>query len=255
MIGAVPALLALAFLVTALLYASVGFGGGSTYAALLALSGLDYRLLPLVALACNIVVVAGSSIRFARAGLTPWRRAAVIVAVGAPLSFLGGLTPIRETTFLMLLGASLVLTAATMLIPVRGNGTTGEGGTPTRAARLMPLAAAPLGYLAGLVGIGGGIFLAPLLHLARWHEARSIAATASLFILVNSLFGLAGQLVKNGPGLFGAALGASLPLLIAVVIGGQIGSLLAARLLPSQWIRWLTALLVLVVGVRLLAGV
>jgi len=251
MIGAVPALLALAFLVTALLYASVGFGGGSTYSALLALSGLDYRLLPLVSLACNIVVVTGSSIRFARAGLTPWRKAAVIVALGAPLSFLGGLTPIKETTFLTLLGASLVLTSLTMLIPVREN----ETGAPTCIARWMPLAAAPLGYFAGLVGIGGGIFLAPLLHLARWHEARGIAATASLFILVNSLFGLAGQMVKNGPGLFGQALSAALPLLLAVVIGGQIGSLLAARLLPPQWIRWLTAALVLVVGVRLLVGV
>lgn len=250
MIGAVPALLALAFLVTALLYASVGFGGGSTYAALLALSGLDYRLLPLVALACNIVVVAGGSIRFARAGITPWRRAAVIVAVGAPLSFLGGLTPIREATFLMLLGGSLVLTALTMLVPTREN----AEGVPMRAARWMLLAAAPLGYLAGLVGIGGGIFLAPLLHLVRWHQPRAIAATASLFILVNSLFGLAGQMLKNGPHLFGAAIGAALPLLVAVVIGGQIGSLLAARLLPPQWIRWLTALLVLVVGVRLLAG-
>jgi len=251
MIGAVPALLALAFLVTALLYASVGFGGGSTYSALLALSGLDYRLLPLVSLACNIVVVTGSSIRFARAGLTPWRKAGVIVALGAPLSFLGGLTPIKETTFLTLLGASLVLTSLTMLIPVREN----ETGAPTCIARWMPLAAAPLGYFAGLVGIGGGIFLAPLLHLARWHEARGIAATASLFILVNSLFGLAGQMVKNGPGLFGQALSAALPLLLAVVIGGQIGSLLAARLLPPQWIRWLTAALVLVVGVRLLVGV
>jgi uncharacterized membrane protein YfcA len=251
MIGAVPALLALAFLVTALLYASVGFGGGSTYAALLALSGLDYRLLPLVALACNIVVVAGGSIRFARAGLTPWRRAALIVALGAPLSFLGGLTPIMEESFLMLLGSSLVLTALTMLIPLREGGE----GALNRFARFMPLAAAPLGYLAGLVGIGGGIFLAPLLHLVRWHEARGIAATASLFILVNSLFGLAGQLVKNGPDLFGAALGAALPLLVAVVIGGQVGSLMAARLLPPKWIRWLTALLVLVVGVRLLAGV
>lgn len=251
MIGAVPALLALAFLVTALLYASVGFGGGSTYAALLALSGLDYRLLPLVALTCNIVVVAGGTIRFARAGLTPWRHAAVIVAVGAPLSFLGGLTPIREATFLMLLGGSLVLTALTMLVPVRERG----DGSASRLARWMPLAAAPIGYLAGLVGIGGGIFLAPLLHLTRWHQPRAIAATASLFILVNSLFGLAGQMVKNGPGLFGAALGAALPLLVAVVIGGQIGSLLAARLLPPKWIRWLTALLVLVVGVRLLAGV
>jgi hypothetical protein len=251
MIGTVPALLALAFLVTALLYASVGFGGGSTYSALLALSGLDYRLLPLISLACNIVVVTGSSIRFARAGLTPWRKAAVIVMLGAPLSFLGGLTPIKEAMFLTLLGASLVLTSLTMLIPVREN----AEGTPTQAAKWMPLAAAPLGYFAGLVGIGGGIFLSPLLHLARWHKARGIAATASLFILVNSLFGLAGQMVKNGPGLFGQALGAALPLLVAVVIGGQIGSLLAARLLPPQWIRWLTATLVLVVGVRLLIGV
>lgn len=250
MIGAVPALLALAFLVTALLYASVGFGGGSTYSALLALSGLDYRLLPLVSLACNIVVVAGGSIRFARAGLTPWRKALVIVALGAPASFVGGLTPIREATFLTLLGASLVLTALTMLLPIRDT----AGGAASKAARFMPLAAAPLGYFAGLVGIGGGIFLAPLLHLARWHEARGIAATASLFILVNSLFGLAGQMLKNGPGLFGTAIGAALPLLISVVIGGQIGSLLAARLLPARWIRWLTAALVLVVGVRLLVG-
>ena len=251
MIGAVPALLALAFLVTALLYASVGFGGGSTYAALLALSGLDYRLLPLVALACNIVVVAGGSIRFARAGITPWRRAAVIVALGAPASFVGGLIPIAREVFLTLLGASLVLTSLTMLVPV----SEGRAGEPTRAARWMPFVAPPLGLLAGLVGIGGGIFLAPLLHLTRWHNARAIAATASLFILVNSLFGLAGQLAKNGPGLFGQALGAALPLLVAVVIGGQIGSLLAARLLPPQWIRWLTAALVLVVGVRLLAGI
>lgn len=244
-------LLTAGFFVTALLYASVGFGGGSTYSALLALSGLDYRLLPLISLACNIVVVAGSSIRFARAGLTPWRKALVMVALGAPASFAGGLTPIKEATFLALLGGGLVLTSLVMLIPVREE----ADGTPTTAARWMPLAAAPLGYFAGLVGIGGGIFLAPLLHLARWHEARGIAATASLFILVNSLFGLAGQMVKNGPELFGQALGAALPLLVAVVIGGQIGSLLAARLLPSQWIRWLTALLVLVVGVRLLAGV
>lgn len=250
MIGAVPVLLALAFLVTALLYASVGFGGGSTYSALLAISGLDYRLLPLVSLACNIAVVAGGSIRFARAGLTPWKKALVIVALGAPASFLGGLTPIKEATFLALLGGSLVLIALTMLLPVREN----ANGAPAKAARWMPLAAAPLGYFAGLVGIGGGVFLAPLLHHARWHEARGIAATASLFILVNSLFGLAGQLLKNGPGLFGAAIGAALPLLIAVVIGGQVGSLLAARLLPPKWIRWLTALLVLVVGVRLLAG-
>ncbi|GMN01682.1 sulfite exporter TauE/SafE family protein [Erythrobacter sp. MTPC3] len=248
MIGAVPALLALAFLLTALLYASVGFGGGSTYAALLALSGLDFRLLPMVALACNIVVVAGGTIRFARAGLIPWRGALAMTALAAPAALIGGLTPIGQSSFMMLLGISLVLTAATMLLPVRE----GRAGQPMRLARYVPVLAAPLGYLAGLVGIGGGIFLAPLLHLTRWRDAKAIAATASLFILVNSAFGLIGQLLKQGPGAFAGAIGAALPLLIAVAIGGQIGSLMAVRVLPKRWIRWLTAALVLVVGARLL---
>ncbi|QUL38899.1 sulfite exporter TauE/SafE family protein [Erythrobacter sp. JK5] len=248
MIAAVPIGLALAFLLTALLYASVGFGGGSTYAALLALSGLDYRLLPLVALACNIVVVAGGTIRFARAGVTPWRGALLLTALAAPAALLGGLTPIDQATFMLLLGASLLLTGATMLIPIDE----GAMGQPGRLARYMPVAAAPLGYLAGLVGIGGGIFLAPLLHLTRWRDTRAIAATASFFILVNSLFGLAGQLLKQGPAALGGAVGAALPLLIAVAIGGQIGSLMAVRILPKRWIRWLTAALVTAVGVRLL---
>lgn len=250
MIGAVPVLLVVAFAVTALLYASVGFGGGSTYAALLALSGLDYRLLPLVVLACNIVVVAGATVRFARARVLPWRGAVTVTALAAPAAFVGGMVPVERATFLTLLGVSLVLTGLTMLIPV----SEARAEEPSPFARAMPVIAAPLGFLAGLVGIGGGIFLAPLLHLTRWREARAIAATASFFILVNSLFGLFGQLLKRGPDAFGAAIGAGLPLLIAVVIGGQAGSLLALRFLPKRWIRWLTALLVMVVGLRLLAG-
>ncbi|MDA9918610.1 sulfite exporter TauE/SafE family protein [Erythrobacter sp.] len=252
MIGAVPALLALAFLITALLYASVGFGGGSTYAALLAISGLDYRLLPMVALACNIVVVAGGTVRFARAGLIPWRGALMMTMLAAPAALIGGLTPIDQSSFMLLLGASLVLTALTMLIPLRKEQGVEQSEEPTHLARHMPFIAAPLGYIAGVVGIGGGIFLAPLLHLTRWKDARAIAATASLFILVNSLFGLAGQLLKQGPGAFAGAIGAALPLLIAVAIGGQIGSMMAVKVLPKRWIRWLTAALVLVVGVRLL---
>lgn len=242
--------LAAAFFATALLYASVGFGGGSTYAALLALSGLDYRLLPLIALACNIVVVAGSTIRFARAKVTPWRGALMMTALAAPAALLGGLSPITESAFFLLLGASLLLTGATMFVPVAEE----QVDEPTSLARFMPVIAAPLGYLAGLVGIGGGIFLAPLLHLTRWRDARAIAATASLFILVNSLFGLAGQLLKRGPEAFGSAIYDNLPLLIAVAIGGQIGSLMALKLLPPRWIRWLTAALVTLVGARLLSG-
>ena len=243
-------LLAVAFALTALLYAAVGFGGGSTYSALLALVGVDYRLLPVVSLLCNVVVVAGSTVRFARAGITPWRGALLLTGVAAPAAFLGGLTPIGEAAFLALLGASLVLTGLTLLVPVPS----GSEGRPSRAARWMPWLAAPIGYLAGLVGIGGGIFLAPFLHLTRWNGAREVAATAAFFILVNSMFGLAGQLLKSGTGIVGAAFAFGLPLLIAVAIGGQIGSLLAVKVLPQKLIRWLTAALTIWVGARLLLG-
>lgn len=249
----IPAGLIAAFFVTALLYASAGFGGGSTYAALLALSGLDYRLLPVLALACNIVVVAGSSIRFASAKVTPWRGALLLTGIAAPAAFLGGLTPIAQDSFMLMLGGSLLLTGASMLLPLSA----AEGDTvklPSKLSPLIPLIALPLGYLAGLVGIGGGIFLAPLLHLLRWRDAHSIAATASLFILVNSLFGLAGQLLKNGTGVLTGAIFGGLALLIAVAIGGQIGSLIAVKFLPQRIIRWLTAGLVIVVGARLLLG-
>jgi len=229
--------------------ARVGFGGGSTFCALLALAGTDYRILPIVSLACNIVVVTGGTIRFARAGEMPWRPALAVSLVAAPLAFLGGLTPIEESAFLTLLGASLVFAALALLLPAAR-----EGEVRSQPAWRMPLAAAPLGYLAGLVGIGGGVFLAPWLHLTSWNTARRSAATASLFILINSLAGLVGQLAKSGPDRFVEALGGALPLLIAVVIGGQIGSWLALRFLSARAIRWLTAGLTGWVGVRLLSG-
>jgi uncharacterized protein len=238
------------FFATALLYASVGFGGGSTYSALLSLVGFDYRLLPILSLACNIVVVSGATIRFARAGTMPWRGALTVSLLAAPLAFLGGLTPIKEAHFLIVLGFSLVLAGLALLLPH----TSATQGQPTRMARLVPLVAAPLGYLAGLVGIGGGIFLAPLLHLTRWNGARHIAATTSLFILINSLAGLIGQLTKSGPDRFTEALSGGLPLLIAVILGGQLGSLMALRWLPERMIRWLTAALTIWAGSRLLLG-
>ncbi len=243
--------LAAAFLLTALLYASVGFGGGSTYSALLALSGVDYRVLPLIALACNIVVVLGSTIRFGQAYVTPWRGAVMLTAIAAPAAFLGGLTPIDRGPFFTILGVSLLLTGLTMLVPIKQFE---QSGHDRRGFWIAGLASAPLGYLAGLVGIGGGIFLAPLLHLLRWNSPRAIAATASLFILVNSLSGLAGQLLKGGPDRLAAAVTFGLPLLVAVAIGGQIGSLLALRVLPLKWIRWLTAALTIWVGAQLLYG-
>jgi uncharacterized protein len=241
-------LLSIGFFATAVLYASVGFGGGSTYSALLALVGTNFKLLPIISLACNIVVVSGSTIRFARGQQVPWKAALLVSLIAAPMAFLGGLTPIKEKTFLLLLGASLVVAGLTLLLP-RASEREGE---PTKLAKFMPIAAAPLGYLAGLVGIGGGIFLAPLLHLTRWDSARRIAATTSLFILINSVTGLIGQLSKNGPEKFGEALSGALLLLIAVVVGGQIGSMMAIRWLPEKVIRWVTAALTIWAGTQLL---
>lgn len=240
--------LAALFGLTALLYAAVGFGGGSTYTALLLLGGVAVGLVPAISLACNVIVVAGGTIRFARVGVMPWAKALPLIVVAAPLAFLGGLTPVKQGVLVILLGLSLLASALALLFQP-------QTAKPVELSPklLLPIAAA-LGYLAGVVGIGGGIFLAPILHLIRWAEARSVAATASLFILVNSLFGLTGQLIKGQGGAMLDAIAGHWPLLIAVLIGGAIGTQLAVGTGPAALIRRLTAVLVGFVAIRLLFG-
>ena len=236
-----------AFFLTALLYASVGFGGGSTYIALLVLAGVSAQLVPVVAPLCNIIVVTGGTIRFARAGLVPWRRVLPLVLVSAPMAYLGGLTPIRQDVFIAILGASLFV--AGMLLLFQRSEAAGKSRETTTAAD-AGLGGA-VGYLSGLVGIGGGIFLSPLQHLMRWAPPRQIAATASIFILINSVAGLAGQLTK-----LGAAGLASIidfwPLLVAVLIGGQIGSHAGIRVFSEPGVRRATGVLILYVSGQLL---
>lgn len=241
-------LLAIAFFITALFYASVGFGGGSTYTALLVFAGTDYRVLPVVALVCNIVVVTGGSIRFARAGLVPWRRVLPLVAASVPLAFLGGLTPIRETAFLTLLGGSLLVAGLLLAFQRPATGTI----EPRPARPLVDGAlGGAVGFLSGLVGIGGGIFLSPIQHLMRWAGPRQIAATASLFILFNSIAGLAGQLTKLGTtGLVN--LSGWWPLFAAVLIGGQIGTHAGIRLFSEPLVRRATGLLIIAIAIQLL---
>jgi uncharacterized membrane protein YfcA len=239
-----PALAPL-FLVTALVYGAVGFGGGSTYAALLVLAGADYRTVPVVALACNVIVVSVGSWRFARSGHVAWRRIWPLFVLSIPFAWLGGRIVVAETVFVGLLAASLLAAGLLMLWQPYW-----ERRPPAAApARwLEPVAGGALGFLAGLVGIGGGIFLAPLLYILRWGPPKAIAGTSAVFILANSLAGLAGQLAKGGGG---AAFAAWWPLYPAVLLGGLVGSTLGSGRLDPKYVRILTALLILYVAARL----
>jgi uncharacterized membrane protein YfcA len=239
--------LAASFLLTALLYAAVGFGGGSTYNALLVLAGADYRAVPVVSLACNILVVSVGSWRFARAGHVDWRRIWPLFALSIPLAWVGGRLAVAELVFVGLLAVSLFAAGLLMLWQPRSQ----REGPPLFAARWVePVAGGALGFLAGVVGIGGGIFLAPLLYMLRWGTPRAIAGTSGVFILANSIAGLAGQLAKSkGAGL--DILTAYWPLFPAVLVGGAIGSTLGSSRLDPRYVRILTALLILYVAARL----
>ncbi len=239
--------LALGFFVTALIYAMAGFGGGSTYNALLVLAEVDYRAIPILALCCNIIVVTVGSWRFARAGHLDWRRIWPLVIFSVPLAWLGGRLAIPEFLFVALLAGSLLVAGLLMLWQPRWQR---EGEAPRRGKWLEPVAGGVLGFFAGVVGIGGGIFLAPLLYMLRWGSARAIAGTCAFFILVNSLAGLAGQLGKDSARV-GAALLDHWLLFPAVLAGGLIGSLVGSERLDPKHVRIVTALLVLYVALRL----
>ncbi len=242
---------ALLFLVTALLYSAVGFGGGSTYNALLVLAETDYRLLPSIALVCNLIVVTGGVLHYRRSGDLSLRFALPLVLLSTPMAWLGGLAPIEEDAFITLLGFSLLAAGIAMwLQPIKG------AAPQSRAQVLRWVVGLPLGgavgLLSGMVGIGGGILLAPCLHLLRLGEVKRIAATASFFIMVNSVAGLVGQTMKQGTVTHLEALANYWPLALAVLVGGQIGSRLSAEALSGRVVKRMTAVLIFYVAARLL---
>ncbi len=239
--------LAAAFLATALIYAIAGFGGGSTYTALLVLAGTDYRAVPILSLACNIIVVSAGTWRFARAGHFDWRPAWPLFATSVPAAWIGGRLMVERDLFIALLAGSLLVAALVMLWEPKWKR---EIAPATSSRWIEPVAGGSLGLLAGIVGIGGGIFLAPLLYLLRWDAPRRIAATSAVFILVNSIAGLAGQSSK-GMAATGAVLGEHAILFPAVLVGGLVGAGLGARKIDPKWVRVVTAVLILYVAVRL----
>jgi len=244
-------MLALLFLVTAVLYASVGFGGGSTYNALLVLADTDYRILPSVSLACNLIVVSSGVWLYQRSGDLKLDFALPFVALSIPMAWFGGSMPVQRETFVMLLGFSLLAAGvATWFQAPDTKASRSAAGWRTWLLGL-PLGGA-VGLLSGMVGIGGGIFLSPALHLLRLGDPKRVAATSSFFIMVNSMAGLAGQVTKHGTAAYLGELLDYLWLGVAVFVGGQIGSRFSTRALSGRVVKRLTSVLVLYVAGRLL---
>lgn len=240
--------LLLFFFTIAFVYASVGFGGGSSYLAVLALYPLPFHEIKLTALICNIIVVTGGTIIYIRNKQVNWRKIIPLALASIPMAFLGSSLKISQNVFFVILGCSLVIAA--MLLWIQNQQIkTQDGKLATGNYITDMLLGGSIGFLSGMVGIGGGIFLSPLLNLMRWDSPKKIAATASFFILVNSLSGIAGQLTHLDNNIDYTRI---CFLCVAVFAGGQIGSRLGAVKFDQMVIRRLTALLVFAAGVEVL---
>lgn len=242
-------LLALSFFFIALIYSVVGFGGGSSYLALLALFNTPYEIIPQVSLLCNIVVVFGGSIHFLRKGHLSWALTRPVIVASVPMAYIGGCIPIGAKVFYGLLGLML-LTIGLRPLLIQNKNHQMVHSEKHLIIKYMLLGGG-IGLISGMVGIGGGVFLAPILLNITNETPKTIAATTSLFILCNSISGFVGQVFKSG--LSSTVLFNFWPLFLACIVGGQIGSLLGSGKKVSQkTVGYMTAILVIYVGTKTL---
>ena len=239
--------LAISFLVTAILYSSVGFGGGSTYLALLLIWGIPYSIFPVIALSCNIIVVSGNCFNYIRAGNLNLKLLLPYLIGSVPLAYIGGSLPIEKKFFEILLFLVLV-TAGTLLLFNFKSYDNGQEGYKKISTIISVMIGGILGFFSGVVGIGGGIFLSPVLFLLRAGKPKHIVTTASLFILINSISGIIGQLSKNT--VF-EEISNYWYLLVVVLIGGQIGNFFNLKIFSTRVLALLTSFLVLFIAIRM----
>jgi len=239
--------LSILFFLTAILYSSVGFGGGSTYLALLLIWGIPYTIFPIIALGCNIIVVSGNCFNYIRAGNLNFKLLTPYLIGSIPLSFIGGSLPLDKQFFEIIL--FLVLLIAGCLLLLNFNSYDNK----EAKYRNIPLfwsitIGGILGFVSGIVGIGGGIFLSPILFLLKVAKPKHIITAASLFILINSIFGIIGQLTKE---IYFEEMYSYFYLLIIVLIGGQVGNYLNLKIFPTKVLALITSALVLFVALRM----
>jgi uncharacterized membrane protein YfcA len=248
------------FFIVALVYACAGFGGGSTYNAVLILNGTDYRLIPFIALSCNIIVVSCGTFNFLKNRHVNFKDVLPWIALSIPAAWIGGSMEVSETVFLGLLGSMLFLSGIKMLWPdkakdkaVKETDDNIKSGKVSDIPVYIPFGTgAVLGATAGITGIGGGIFLAPVLYWLNWGNPKKIAGTCSLFILVNSIAGLIGHWMKLSDTVLIHSAISYWSLWVAVLAGGQIGSWLGASRINFVVVKNLTAFLILYVSIRIL---
>ena len=241
----VPLLLVLSacILVMAILYSSVGHGGASGYIAVLALFSLAPAAFKPTALVLNILVSAIATIYFSRAGHFSWHLFWPFAATSIPFSFLGGYLRLPTHVYQPLVGIVL-LASAYRLIPRRNRETTEELRPSLTAALIV---GAVLGFLSGLTGVGGGIFLSPLLLLLGWARVKEVSAVAALFILVNSVAGLLGHIgsLQTMP--------RYVPILaVAAIAGGITGSFFGSSRIPAWGIVRALSVVLTIAGFKLL---
>ena len=240
-------ILAILFFITSILYSSVGFGGGSTYLALLLIWGVPYSIFPLIALSCNIIVVSGNCFNYIRSGNLNLKLLIPYLAGSIPLAFIGGSLPVEKQLFEILLFLVLLIAGIFLLLNFKSYDDNEEN------YRKIPFIISIfiggiLGFVSGVVGIGGGIFLSPILFLIRAARPKHIITAASLFILINSASGIIGQLTKN---YVLTEIQNYWPLLVVVLIGGQLGNFLNLKVFPTRILALVTSGLVLFVAVRI----
>ena len=240
-------ILSILFFITAILYSSVGFGGGSTYLALLLIWDIPYYIFPVIALLCNIIVVTGNSINYVRAGNHNFKLLLPFLFGSIPLAFLGGTLIVKKEIFEILL--FLVLSIAGLLLLIN-NKSYDDKNIVIKKVNLFVsiLIGSILGLISGIVGIGGGIFLSPILFLLKADKPKNIVTTASLFIFVNSMSGVFGQLTKQN------VLNEIInywPLFLTVLIGGLIGNFLNLKIFSNRILALITSFLVILVALRM----
>jgi len=240
-------ILSIFFFITAILYSSVGFGGGSTYLALLLIWDIPYYIFPVIALMCNIIVVTGNSINYIRAGNHNFKLIIPFLIGSIPLAFFGGTLTINKEIFEILL--FLVLLIAGLLLLINNKSYLDKNIIIKKINLFVSISiGSVLGLISGIVGIGGGIFLSPILFLLKADKPKNIVTTASLFILINSISGILGQLTKK---IVLVEILFYWQLFFAVLIGGLIGNYLNLKILSNRTLAIITSLLVIFVAFRM----